>query len=604
METKELTLSDLFSGKNKKLRVPSYQRAYAWEEPQLNQFVSDLLEIKGRGKYYYGHFILEKNISDDSLEIIDGQQRITTFILFIMICRLLGAVDVDDYISKFETVDYDQTTFKIIQDNLKNSDKDWDMSGFDIPNKEQQTRSVQRMLFALNYFKKLFHGDNKSKLNLDCAKIEGYKDTLTKAHISTHITNDKAVAVQIFELQNTRGVRLSLIEKVKSKLMKNVYLKGDNKEYHKLIQEIQDDFAKIYQYEERVSTHAFRGELTLEDILFHHLRVIDDGTKLTPDHKSQFNSPSKSTNKDEAILNYIDKQLGIKQNVVEYITRLVTEFKTTVEFVSNYLPEKDKYNRLIGDVLILDKSLSLEFFILLYHKGFQKNIEDADFIRLWEKLLYTRDFHDKYYRQWYRDDFEGMYYDVAFKEAYELKNILNQYINDGFRKDKMDNESLPETVVKYIQNNEGKILTNAFFWWQEKMVYLLYKYEIEQGADLDELRKIMKEGRSIEHILPQEWIFEWVKENDTNIILPNEKNVREDIGKVINGIGNLLLITGSENSSKSNRHPKDKEYDSCSGGSYEKHNSNRDIWKNYAEWEKIIDERGKDLLNFLKKFVH
>ena len=83
METnkKELTLGDLFNGK--KLRVPSYQRAYAWEEPQLVQFVSDLLST---GKeYYYGHFILEEN--SDSFKIIDGQQRITTFILFLLICR-------------------------------------------------------------------------------------------------------------------------------------------------------------------------------------------------------------------------------------------------------------------------------------------------------------------------------------------------------------------------------------------------------------------------------------------------------------------------------------------------------------------------------------
>ena len=114
METskKELTLSDLFCGK--KLRVPSYQRAYAWEEPQLKQFVSDILEIK-KGKYYYGHFILEENL--DSFEIIDGQQRVTTFILFLMVCRLFGKNDLDKYINNFETVDYDQSAFKTIQNN-------------------------------------------------------------------------------------------------------------------------------------------------------------------------------------------------------------------------------------------------------------------------------------------------------------------------------------------------------------------------------------------------------------------------------------------------------------------------------------------------------
>ena len=43
----KLQLECLF--KDKKLRVPSYQRAYAWEELQLNQFISDMLEIIEKG---------------------------------------------------------------------------------------------------------------------------------------------------------------------------------------------------------------------------------------------------------------------------------------------------------------------------------------------------------------------------------------------------------------------------------------------------------------------------------------------------------------------------------------------------------------------------
>ena len=38
--------------------VPAYQRAYAWEEEQIHQFVEDLKEHPG-GDYYFGHFLLE-----------------------------------------------------------------------------------------------------------------------------------------------------------------------------------------------------------------------------------------------------------------------------------------------------------------------------------------------------------------------------------------------------------------------------------------------------------------------------------------------------------------------------------------------------------------
>ena len=132
----------------------------------------------------------------------------------------------------------------------------------------------------------------------------------------------------------------------------------------------------------------------------------------------------------------------------------------------------------------------------------------------------------------------------------------------------------------------------------------MYKYEIEQKSDLIKLREIIKKGRSIEHILPQEWDWKWINEKDINNITEDGRKTNSEIGKIINGIGNLLLITGSENSSKSNNHPMNKIYESCSGGSYEKHNSNRERWKDYKEWEKIIAERGDKLLIFLKGFIN
>jgi uncharacterized protein with ParB-like and HNH nuclease domain len=584
-------LGDLFN--EKKLRVPSYQRAYAWEETQLKQFVSDILSIKEK-EYYYGHFILEQN--SDSFEIIDGQQRITTFILFLMTCRSLGAKGTDKFIRQFQTVSYDQEAFEKIQINIYEDRT--------ILKEEFQTLSIKRILFALDYFNKLFTGSNESELRLDTRKIDEYIGVLVQAHISTHITNNKAVAVQIFELQNTRGVKLNLIEKVKSKLMKTVYLFGQSEENDTLIKKIQDDFADIYRYEETANAHAFRGELTLEDILLHHLRIIDDGTKLEPKDKGLFNSPSKTGNREEAILTYIDKQLFDKQNVVDYITNLVARFKITVELISNYLPKLDEQNRWIGDVFILDKNLSLEFFILLYHKAFQISIESTEVVKLWELLLYTRDFHDKYYRQWYRDDFEGMYAKVtSLTQGNEVENLLKGYIKEGFRKDLMENESLQETVLTYIQNNEKNILNNAFYWWQEKMVYLLYKYEIEQKANLTELRKIMKEGRSIEHTLPQEWKLEWIGEDDSNNLSDKGRTFREETGAIINGIGNLILITGSENSSQSNNHPKTKHYTSCSGGSYDAHNNNKEVWSKHENWNQLILDRGKKLFTFLKLFI-
>ena len=584
----------------KEIKIPSYQRAYAWEEKQLNQFVSDMLEVanKNGGQYYFGHFILEET-KENEFELIDGQQRITTFVLFLMVCKLFSENEYNNYIEKFKTVDYDQSILEKIQKKLVIADTKFYLQG-------DNTLSINRIVFALDYFKKLF-----VEKKLDVNKIERYVETLIKAHISTHITTEKAVAVQIFELQNTRGIKLSLIEMVKAILMKAVYLRSESVETEHKINIVRAEFAKIYQLEERAISNSFRGNLLLEDILLHHLRIVDDGSKVihkNGDNEGKFNSPSKSDNKEDAILNYIKSQITSKQpnEVVDYIINLSEKFRMSVELVSKTLPEYDKENRLIGDVLILDKVLSLEFFLLLFHFEQTSFIQDVKFMKGWEKFLFTRDFHDRYHGLQYKDNFERLFFIIS-KSAIESKSIegiLDSFIDKGFREDKMDANSLPETVKNFIVRSKDGILNNAFqLWFREKIFYTLYKYEISKHADLIMLRKIIKEGRSLEHILPQEWQWEWIEEKDPNNISQNGEDFNKGIDAIINGLGNLLIITPIENSHLSNNHPADKVYKSCVGGFYSEHNENASKWKNYQEWQNIIAERGGKIYEFLKDFI-
>lgn len=73
------SIQQLFKS-SESVRIPAYQRAYSWEKKQCTQFLEDLLEQKGK-KYYLGQFLFEKD--GNTLFIIDGQQRLTTTILFL-----------------------------------------------------------------------------------------------------------------------------------------------------------------------------------------------------------------------------------------------------------------------------------------------------------------------------------------------------------------------------------------------------------------------------------------------------------------------------------------------------------------------------------------
>lgn len=603
MEDKKL--KGLFEDR-KMIKVPSYQRAYSWGEDQLYAFVGDLNEFAQKEGYYFGHFIFEE--TKEAYEIIDGQQRITTFILFLMVCKLY--VDESEhkkfnlYLERFETVDYDQKLLSSLMEKVTLTDGEWNLENFVEVEQGKSTLSSKNIVFALNYFRKAFDNTG-ARISLDKQQIDKYTRVIECSHISVHITKKKDVAVQIFEMHNTRGVKLNLLEKVKAKLMKAVFISLGSDNCDTQISQIQNYFKKIYYYEELVKANSFRGELSIEELLLLHLRIVDDGSKLLTGDKNVFATPVKTENRETAVLNYIDEKIhdlsSDPEKVVNYVIELSSRFTESVEFICEKLPEIDSRNPLIGDTLILSRDLSVEFFLLLFHANKSIELENKEFVRLWEKLLFTRDFHDKYYKLVYRDDFDRLYRDIA--EGTNVVEKLQEYVNLSFVPDKMDNKSLPLTVSNFINNNEETILTNAFHWWNDKMVYLLYKYEITNNADINGLRTIMKQGRSVEHILPQDW-QPLIEEIESNLPEDELKTIREEVPHYINGIGNLLLITGGENSSLKNKHPRCKIYESCEGGSYKWHNDNPEQWNSPSDWKKIIkEERGKKIFDFLIEFV-
>jgi uncharacterized protein with ParB-like and HNH nuclease domain len=349
---KQFIFQDLM---NHKIRIPSYQRAYSWGEKQINDFCNDLNEVSE--DYYYGHYIIEN--SNGVFEIIDGQQRITTFVLFILSAQQYLEYTIDYNIknfiqNNFETIDYDKERFKELITNLFEKNEL-------ITINQDDTSSFKRIVKAFEYFQKSF-----SKLgNL---KIDRLINTLLNSHISTHVAENKKIAVQIFELQNSRGIKLDIIEKVKSKLMKEVYVNSEENNDDEKIKTIQQHFSNIYKLEEKTKENSFRGDLKLENILFHHLRVIDDGCKM---EAKELHSPSYG-NIETTLLEYISDKINGKKNKedkIKYILRLSELFEKSVDIICNTLIEKDIQNPLIGDSIILDRNISIEMFLIFQFRG-------------------------------------------------------------------------------------------------------------------------------------------------------------------------------------------------------------------------------------------
>lgn len=160
---------------NGQLTIPEYQRPYCWTEVQIKRLLQDYLyyltdveQSKGGYGYYLGSVILHQSEVNGSLNIIDGQQRLTTLALITYVKSLAKSVD-----------------------NNGNSTESFELDlSYDSPESQQQ----------------ILH--NLSWLQANMADKLTYFDA-NKINLTLVVTRSEDDAYRFFETQNTGGVRLS-----------------------------------------------------------------------------------------------------------------------------------------------------------------------------------------------------------------------------------------------------------------------------------------------------------------------------------------------------------------------------------------------------------
>lgn len=242
MKPTESTLKEFFEG-DKQFFIPVYQRAYSWEESQWKTFLEDLEEAtKGENHYFFGNVLLEKD-GNNRLDIIDGQQRLTTIIIFVR-C-LVNVLDSKGYDK--EQLDY------IKQDYLENRKKPklnaleydgdyfYDVIIANSDNKHKsQTPSQERILKAKEFF-------TKELKNKEIAQLEEIFRAMQKAQIIKLEFSNKKDSVLMFELQNNRGKDLTNMEKLKSYLAYQIYTYSDKDSAETKLNEMTSVFKEIYR---------------------------------------------------------------------------------------------------------------------------------------------------------------------------------------------------------------------------------------------------------------------------------------------------------------------------------------------------------------------
>ena len=445
--------------------IPDYQRAYSWETQQLKQFVDDLYDAQD--KYYLGHFLFEK--ANDTLMIIDGQQRITTCMIFyravvnfleemnangkyqkeikIFSSRLY---DKDEGIPRLQTVDYDNAYFQDLIISNKEATK---------PNTKSQTNIKNALIYFDNALR---------KLNVD--EVLREVRLLENATITMYIVSDRAMAAQIFAFQNDRGKGLSELEKLKSYFFLLLYQNTMNdKKLKNDVEYVDQQFTTIYRQIVRIRQNE-------DDVLNFYWRSRSP--------KGYYAGKT---------LDDIKEILKDEQDKIGWIKTFTSELAGSFQFVERFEINKDQYSIRLRQL----NNLALSYPFMLRAFRFHVNEEGNVFKRLLH-FLENITFRSKLRggRAEISTRLNGVL--ISFTSEYELDENINQ-MREWLKDDYgwwgyWGNLEMCNRLDGYFYCND----VDNYFYWQYELS--LWEKGYNGPVDIQYSQLLSKE--SIEHIAP------------------------------------------------------------------------------------------------------
>ncbi|MBH0236180.1 DUF262 domain-containing protein [Helicobacter pylori] len=567
--------------------IPSYQRGYAWQKGQLEDFWNDLEHVSKLGdKFHYMHSLtlreLENEFEDSTFEIIDGQQRLATSLI------LLGLLA--------KTTQNKDSKYSLINLEPVLSYKYYGLSEAfrAITEEEKDLERFQTSFYAKNLIDA--HAFFKEKIsNTPMETLEKMFDALTKKMLFSVVElNDNRIdPFNSFETINNRGKDLSTLELFKNRLHFVAHKICNGQKLETLQKEINDTYTIIYD-----DLRSFEDD-HLESFLKHFVAYYygENSNKFKERLlEMEFNAHRKYDDADlddeydkidELLfyLSYSSKVWNFLHTLDEKAITLIfnDNKKIEIEITPKTRILLDKMRRLnaLSDNAFLPLLLSLLTIQLVGRSANEQPYTTQELEGLLE----------------YLERFGFLIYGVAGKNT--AKNEWIELAFEAFRayrygEENIAIEKLP-TLEKSFFNRQGnsalelleesihsKKNTEKWYQWGKALNYLLYEYELYHNPETT--LNFDSSIESIEHILPQK---------PDQGYSAKEKSWAKN-PHIVHALGNLLLIPKNANSSLSNK-PFDEKRKEYLKGSY----SEKEVAKNASFGITEIQERSEKLLDFL-----
>lgn len=647
-----VSLSEIFD--KSIFRIPDYQRGYAWTESQLEDFWEDLGNLSDDRNHYTGMLSLKELKEEDyngwmeekwiikdkkykAFHVVDGQQRLTTFIILVS-CILkfaakhkiayLNGDEIEEIKSRY-IVEYKkpEKILKAYKFGYEKDNPSFDYLRYNILG-EDAPGDLTETFYTLNLESAKYFFDRKLEGFYSQHKQEGFENLFKKLvnqlQFNIHyIDNDFDVFVA-FETMNNRGKKLSNLEILKNRLIYLTTIYEDSvldiESKSQLRKDINDSWKEVYFELGRNKNNPLNDDTYLQNhwtLFFKYSRNKGDdyikfllGQYFTP--KSVYGLKRTIVFSD-VIESDIDEDEVKEPTIVEESDAKLTptEIKEYVQSLKSvakhwyYSFNPDQSTSMNEEEIKWVQKLNrigINYYRTLVVASFaNQNVTSDQRIRLFkviEKSIFLF-FRMAKWQSSYQSTISYNYARELMKGETDIETIISS-LEEKFRSN--ENEATETFVTKIstlFKNYDG------FYSWSA-LRYFLFEYEmsfyektyVAKLTDWNAFTKNDKDYISIEHIFPQtptRWYWRNQFRDYTDAIERHH---------LTNSLGNLLALSQSVNSALQNDEYEQKKEGSNkrSRGYKNGSHSEVEVANTYNEWTpKAIKERGLYLLSFMEE---
>ncbi|TPH54848.1 DUF262 domain-containing protein [Helicobacter pylori] len=503
-------------------QIPIYQRPYQWTEENCKKLLDDLLssyECYKESDYFCGSLVLiaigtDSATNAKTYDVVDGQQRLSTFILLAKVLATLYNNENNEVLNKTSKDFLEKSlgdtdgekrkrlTFNTIGLNAKDDFQDaLDFFDNSHASKNNKNNYLKNAVCLKDYLKEKEIENINAFIKWLYFKVVFIKTTCPNI----------SMALRIFSVLNARGLPLHAIDIFKAELLKKLAKEKDQEEFvfrwNALRQKCSENESKFPKRKEN------KREKNATETLFSW-------------YLAYLNPVTGAKSMEERLADQFEK---LNKPPLEYL-------KGIEDFYNAYckvLEMQDWHAHLLS-------YLASDFWRIILCISILHHYSDQDIETLKELLVKF------YYQNWVAEQKEPKKqtnYNIikALKEKQSVENIAS--IVKKYFKDENTTQRFKENLQDdHLYEKHKKASKNSWL----RPILILVEYSM---SDDPKPKRIQKDDYHIEHILPQnpDPSSQWVKDFS-----------EEERELYTHSLANLTLLGGNKNSQASNLDFKDK----------------------------------------------